>query len=213
MPTPLSTTRRIELLEGQLADQKELIDGLIGRLDRAQGKRWAYLAKTASAGYYPDDDGANTFGLTFLDRQYTAAEGIQAVTDVERSAGVQAIGTTINGQWVMEGETVLAIPAPPPPSTSGKGRWSIIPIRTYYWGKLLATLSRRSSANVAVWRLTTGGWVDSTFTQKVWDRLLEVGVELESDTWVKFSWEPSEPGKGRWVVDVSGCSPDAAPEG
>lgn len=205
--TPLSLTRRLELLEQQVAAQDRVIAAL-ERTARLRSERWAYLAQTCTVygSEYPEAAGANTFGLTFLDRQYTAAEGAQTVADVLRSSDRQAVGTTLNGQWVMEGEQVLVFPAPPPPGTTGKGRWCILPQKTYYWGKLKAALEARASAAVDVWRLVGGTWEDSDFDQTVWDRLLTGGVSLEANTWVRFEWETS-----RWIVTSAGCEPEEDP--
>jgi hypothetical protein len=199
MTTPLSQLRRIELLERQQAAAAQQLRAQFGRQDVGAGKRWHYLARTVAIGEetYPGD-GANTFGLVFLDREYTPTAGAQGVTDADRASAHQAIGRTINGQWILEGELVEAIPSPPPPGTTDKGRWSIVPLRPYYWGKLSTTLNPGSSATVRVWKIDSGGtWVDTGFDQTVWDR---AGSTIDTNTWICFAWEPNPAGGGRWVV-------------
>jgi hypothetical protein len=198
------TTRRIEDLERRLAEQETTIAALAGRLDQMKGLRWAYLAKTTRVygQNYPSADGTNTFNLVFVDRQYTPAEGVQTVTDFERSANPQAIGTTVNGQWVLEDELVLAIPAPPPPGSTGKGRWHIVPFHNWYFGKLNEELTRLGDASMSVWD-DRGGWHDSGFDQTVHDRLLPVGGNVDPQTWGTAIWYFD-----RWIFFVSGCEPD-----
>lgn len=203
MTTPLSQLRRIELLERQQAEAAQQLRGQLGRQDVGTGKRWHYLARTVAIGEspYPGATGDNTFGLVFLDREYTPTAGAQAVTDADRASTHQAIGRTINGQWILEGELVEAIPAPPPPGTTDKGRWSIVPLRPYYWGVLSGTLAAGSSATVRIWSLNgSNAWVDSGFDQTVWDGTLPAGESLASGTWVLLVWEPNSAGGGRWMA-------------
>jgi hypothetical protein len=127
MTVPAGILRRLEQLEATVARQQQLIESLRGREAIAASPRWLYVAKTIKVGgTYPTT--GNTFGLQFLDREYTPTQGDRAVTDHTRSATKQAIGRTFDGRYVSEGKVVIAFPAPPPPNTTGKGRWWILDI-------------------------------------------------------------------------------------
>lgn len=126
MSVPAPLLRRIEQLEEALARQQQLLAGM-GRDARATGQRWVYLAKTKRVGGAYPAAGSNTFGLQFLDREFTPTEGTQAVTDHTRSDVAQAVGRMLDGSFVPEGTVVPVIPAPPAPGTEGKGRWHILP--------------------------------------------------------------------------------------
>lgn len=217
MSTPLGNQSRLEQLERRLDQQDRILRGITGRRRREHLPR-IRLARTVTAVYgeeYPTEDGANTFGLTFVDREFVPTQGIGETLDHDRSQEARAIGTTLNGQWVLEYDLVLAIPILPPPGTTGKGRWLIDPIKKHYWGKLRGNLARRGSAIADVWRIVGDDdlpagkkWVDSGYTQLVWDRVLREDIVFDADTWVKFSWEMGLDVAGRWIVEVAGCEPD-----
>lgn len=128
MSIPPNLQRRIEALEAQVQSQAQLISALRSREPQATGIRWQYLAKTIRVGpNYPP--AGNTFGLQFIDREFIPVEGLQPVTNHPRSAASQAVGSTLDGRYISEGSTVVALPAPPPPGVSGAGRWHILPVR------------------------------------------------------------------------------------
>jgi hypothetical protein len=210
--TPLSHTRRIELLERQLAAQERTIRGLLGRQPRGGGKRWAYLAKTIKVGSsYPvmtTISGA-TFGLQFLDREFTPAEFSGVITDKPRATKSQAFGRTINGQWVLEGEVVLAFPAPPPPGTTGKGRWWI-QAQPYYYGKLVTALAANGTASMTVWRPTASGWEATAHTIRVRDwflRFARAGTTLAAGTGLRVEWvqNPAVASQSCFAVTEASC--------
>lgn len=205
MNIPFDNQRRIEDLERRLAEQELQLRGLTGRGDEWKAPRWSYLARTTRVygEEYPFADGTNTFNIVFVDRQYTPAEGVQTVTNLDRSANPQAIGTTVNGQWVIEDELVIALPAPPPPGSTGKGRWHLVPIKTYYWGILDAQLEFLEESLVSVYRRIGGVWTNSQFKQTVRDRLITDDSDfVAAGSWVKFSWDTDA-----WIVEAAACGP------
>lgn len=124
---PESLIRRVERLEDVCRRQQELLDSVGGREALVTENRWVYLAKTIKVGStYPTS--GNTFGLQFIDREFTPTEGTQSATDHTRSATSQAVGRTFDGNYIPAGTPVLAVPAPAAPGTSGKGRWHIVSI-------------------------------------------------------------------------------------
>ena len=127
MSLPASLIRRVEMLEAALARQQQTVAALRGREARAAAPRAFYLAKTIRVGGAYPAGGSNTFGLQFVDREFTATQGNQAVTDHTRSASSQAVGRTLDGSFVPEGTLVPVLPAPPAPNTTGKGWWHILP--------------------------------------------------------------------------------------
>lgn len=118
--------RRVEQLETIVRSQATLIAGMTGRDGTTNGRRQMFLAKTIRVGgSYPAS--GNTFGLRFIDREFTPAEGTQAATDHPRSANWQVIGQTLDGSYVEEHKPVMVFPTPPAKGTSGNGRWVILP--------------------------------------------------------------------------------------
>ncbi len=192
MPTPLDNIRRIELLEQQLLRQQSQLDALLGRRDRASGKRWHYLAITATEeeSVYPDD--GDTFHLNFVDRT--------PMDNLVRAEFPLTTGRTLNGQWVLEGELVSVFPEPPAPG-SGGGRWCIVPQKTYYWGQITDELVAGGSVSANVWKRDSG-WVNTGFTQTVWDAMLLEDATLAAGTIVRFEWESE-----LWLVSSASCGP------
>jgi hypothetical protein len=212
--TQPNNTRRIEQLEQRLAAQDLLIRGLIGREKRGTGKRWAYQAQTIRTdGAYPSGSyptSGSTFALKFLDREFTAtAGGAGTVTEHPRSATEQVVGRTINGQWVLEDERVLVFFQPPPPGTTGKGKWWI-QAQPYYYGKLTTAMEPNESASMKVWYPTSTGWAASNHVITVWDfflRFAEGVVDLPIGTGLRVDWvqSPVTPANSRFVVSESSC--------
>lgn len=210
MSTPLSNTRRIEALERRLAEQNQLVRALLGRPARAQGKRWTFWAKTV-----PDESqedpyptaGAN-FPFKFFDREFTAVAGGVTKTDTMRSAEPLAIGRTVNGQFLIPDSIVLAQFMPPPPNTTGKGCWHLVPIQTHYMARLndplgggATTIPGTPSASTAsILRLVGGQWTDTGYDVTVKSFFTSA---LNDNTRVRIDWEETD-----WVVNVAGCGAD-----
>jgi len=96
--------RRIQLLEGRLAKQEQLIERLTssraaGKLNKAD----VFLAKTAADSSYPSS--GNVFGIIFVTVSFTRREGSQTPSYQEHSASVQDFALSQNG-WVEEGTYV-----------------------------------------------------------------------------------------------------------
>lgn len=209
MTTPLTFERRIELLE---RDNRELRDLLLSdsRMPQGRGKRWNYWGVTfeKEGETYPGD-GANTFRFRFVDLEYIKAEGTKTLTRHYRKAAdteeTHSVGRTANGQWCLPDELVMISPLPPPPGTTDKGRWLITPQKNYYYGFLQGSLGRLSSTTAKVYKQDPAGtWTDTGFEQTVWDaRFLGVSDTLAANTWVRFEWESVA-----WVVTNAACAPE-----
>lgn len=211
MGTELANIRRIERLERQLAEQERLIRSLIGRRDAGAGTRYFYQAKTIKIGETYPTSGA-TFGLQFLDREFTRAEGSSTVTEHPRSDLSQAVGRTVNGQWVLEGEIVRVWPAKPPPGTSGKGSWWI-DAQPYYYGKLSSALAPDGTATMVIWTPGDGTptWAATghEITVRDWFLRFTTGItDMPIGTGVRADWvqDPAAIGNSCWVVSEMSCS-------
>jgi hypothetical protein len=163
MSIPTGPIRRLEQLETLAQRQRELL--YAEREASFKATRWVHLAKTIRVGVnYPTS--GNTFGLQFIDREFTPTQGVQAVTDHTRSATKQAVGRTLDGRYLDEGTVVLAVPTPKVPDTSGKGRWCIMPLTPKFecfLGKTSGTISgydagtgTNGSGSVARWKNVAG---------------------------------------------------------
>jgi hypothetical protein len=141
--------------------------------------RWVYLAKTIKGeeeATYPTS--GNTFGLQFIDREFAPTEGSQTATDRTRSASSQAVGRTIDGSYIEEGIVVACAPAPPPPGTSGKGRWHILTGSgtVIHRGITLEAMTKGSLIGSAVTRYLPGTRTESTITDQVFDEYVDVAA-------------------------------------
>lgn len=200
---PLPLDRRVEQLERQLAT---LTAPLVSqdRLPQGLGKRWAYWGVTSLpyTGTYPGD-GSNTFPFKFVDPTYTPTAGARSLTAPVRTSIRRFIGRSTNGQWIPPGELVMVSPLPPPPGTTGKGRWLITPSKTYYEGYLLTDLYPGGTALASVYRQTSpGAWTNLGYPQTVRDSgFLQYGHHgLRAGTWVRYEWETTA-----WVVTGPAC--------
>jgi hypothetical protein len=211
MATELSNMRRIEQLEQQLKQQERLIRSLLDRRDAGAGTRYFYQAKTIKIGETYPASGA-TFGLQFLDREFVRDEGQTTVTDHPRSDLSQAVGRTVNGQWVLEGEIVRVWPAKPPPGTTGKGSWWI-DAQPYYYGKLTEALEPDSTAAMEIWTPGDGTpmWAASghEITVRDWFLRFTTGItDMPIGTGVRADWvqDPTTPANSCFVVSEMSCS-------
>jgi hypothetical protein len=203
--------RRVELLERRLAEANARFESL-ARMATFTGKRWCYWAKTSEEfneeeeSQYPTS--GNVLPIEFVDPTFIPTAGAQALSLASR--GSKTVGCTANGQWLLPNELVMAIPIPPPPGTTGKGRWLLQPLQTYYWGLLEGPLSRLSQTTARIHRHDPAGtWTDSGFSQDVWEgRFLPDGSDpLPTRTWVRFEWKR----KG-WAVTNASCEPEPEEE-
>lgn len=180
MSTPPGTTRRLEQLEALAVRQRQLLQG--ERPPKFGATRWVHLARTiTTGGAYPAV--GNTFGLQFIDREFTPAQGIQAATDAGRSGTSQAVGRTLDGRWLAEGTVVLAIPTPKVPGTSGKGRWQIMPLTEQfrvYLGKSSGTIPQNGSGDVV--RYAGGTELPTIATDTVENKW----PTIDDDKWVIY---------------------------
>jgi hypothetical protein len=177
MPVPeKSLLKRIEQLEQICQRQQELIDSFGGRDARGLDRRWVYLAKTIKVGAtYPTS--GNTFGLQFIDREFSPLEGNQTATDRTRSATSQQVGRTLDGSYIEEGTVIACVPAPLPPGTSGKGRWHILTSGTViHRGITLEPMTKGSLIGSAVTRYLPGTRTLSTITDQVFDEYVDVAT-------------------------------------
>lgn len=128
MPTPFENIRRIEDLERRLAADELELRNQSGRLPRQQGKRWQFLVQTvadaADVPTYPTS--GDTFKARFLDIAWEGTPGLSAYTNVPRSANWQAVIKNVAGQHLPVGWIGLATFHPPPPGTTGKGKWIVV---------------------------------------------------------------------------------------
>jgi hypothetical protein len=128
MTVPLAIIRRLEQLEALVAAQDRQIQSLLGRGPHAAGQRELYHVVTAAfPGLGPYPATGNTFGIIFVDREFTALPGDRSVTEHPRSGLGMAIARTVNGSYLAEGRNAVAFHAPPPPGTTGKGKWWLLP--------------------------------------------------------------------------------------
>ena len=174
MTIPANLMRRIESLEATVQRQQQVINALSGRDVQLTERRWVYLAKTIRVGEeYPAT--GNTFGLQFIDREFTPEEGTQSATDHARSATSQAVGRTFSGEYLAEGTPVLAVPAPRPPGTTGKGRWHIVALNAQIKrGVTDEEILKGDSGNVS--RYLDGTDDDSGATDEIRNDYIDVGV-------------------------------------
>lgn len=197
MTTPLTFERRMELVERDERDLAELLAAQ-ARNPQGLGKRWTHWALTTlpAVGSYPGD-GTNTFPIRFCEPTYTPTAGAQMLLAQPNSTQPVTVARTTNGQWCLPGEMVMASPIPPPHGTTGKGRWLITPVKTYYYGFLSEELTRLGSALVDVHvHGPAGTWTDTGYDQTVWDSgFLAAGQKLPIGTWVRFEWS-----RVGWVV-------------
>lgn len=117
----LSALEEIRRLQARVRACEDRLKALHGQREPTlRSKRWAYLAKTVAVDgeTYPED--GNTFGLIFIDREFTEEQGEQSVTDEARAEEHQAIGRTIDGSFVPVNTVVFAVPSPNP------RRWHIV---------------------------------------------------------------------------------------
>lgn len=199
---PVNLERRVEQLESRLAALAPFADAL-ERQPQGTGKRWTYWGVTSLpySGSYPSD-GTNTFPFRFTDPTFTPTAGQRTLTTPLKTSVRRFIGRSTNGQWIAPGELCMISPLPPPPGTTGKGRWLITPSKTYYEGFLLTDLAPGGSALASVYRQTVpGGWSNLGYVQTVRDSgFLQHGRGLRAGTWVRYEWETTA-----WVVTGPAC--------
>lgn len=125
MPTPFDDIRRIEDLERDLAALRADVRDQPGRQPRQQGKRWQFLVETVAdaddSPTYPAS--GDTFKVRFLDVAWDATAGLSSYTAAPRSTTWQTIAKNVPGAYLPEGTIALATFHPPPPGTTGKGKW------------------------------------------------------------------------------------------
>lgn len=152
MRTPFEMIRRLEDLEAELAalvDQRD-------RDPRLPGRRWQFLVETvadaADTPTYPT--GGDTFRVRFLDIAWDGTPGLSGYTSVPRSASGQAVAKNVSGNFLPQGTIALATFHPPPPSTTGKGKWilSELPAAKVVRFRLTADLSNGGSAAAVLLR-------------------------------------------------------------
>jgi hypothetical protein len=195
---PPSVLRRVERLEQSNTALRELTDVEGARASRRGDKRWVYLAKTirVSADYPTTGD---TFGFSFIDRDFTVSEGPQAVTDTPRSDVYQGIGHSIDGSYIGENTVVAVIPAPAPPGSSpgDNQRWHIIPPSIpfqIYLGKAVGPIPQNTTG--AVERYTGGAETDAGLE----DSVINKWPDIPNNGWVIYATI----GSAMYVIAPSG---------
>jgi len=192
---PLANIRRLEALEESAATQERLVQSLRGRQPHDAGKREVYLVATAALDGFSYPGAGDTFGVTFLDREFTPATGSQAITDHPRSANAQVVARNLTGQYLPEGTICLCFFQEPPPGTTGKGKWWLFtPIDTepqLVRFKLTASMSTGGSAAAVIRTWTGAAYAD--------------GAAITVIDW----WGVSGGGRGMWQ-GVSGMEGWAA---
>lgn len=122
--TPFPDVRRIEDLERDLAVQEEELRLQLGIHEVMQGKRWQFLVETvAGVSAYPAS--GDTFAVRFLDIAWDGTPGLSGYTPFPRAAAWQAVVKNVSGEWLPQGTVALATFHPPPPGTTGKGKWIV----------------------------------------------------------------------------------------
>lgn len=209
MTTPFTTLRRVEDLEARLARAEQQLRNQAGREPRQQGKRWLAPAITVldadDTPTYPDGaSNARTFKIKFLDRNFTPTAGVTTYSDTKRSATFQAIAQAWPAHWVPPGTYGMAVFAPPPPGTTGKGKWLFLHSRNDLRVKpYLADIAQGATGVCSVYWLSGGAWADSTY--KITCRALGIGVPASK--YAGASWEEKDESPyGEWLVGPWECA-------
>lgn len=187
MTVPLSLIRRLEQLEAQNARLERLVAALTREPHAAPRRELFHVVTCAFNGPYPAT--GNTFGILFVDREFTAFPGDRSVTNHPRSGLGLAVARTVNDSYLAVNRNAVAFFAPPPPGTSGKGKWWLLPpqqegiLTGVLYEELLAGQVAQVDEidfNPANARVYTGR------RHVVWDLKMNVGDSLPAETIIDY---------------------------